>query len=451
LRADPVPGRKTPPKAAFCGKELSDCTIPRRLHGRVHGLGITVKTGISLLVLAVTANFVPVAGAQEAATLLPTLTVLHDFAGAPGDGADPSGPPLLGIDGSYFGLTTGGGAFDKGAIYRRSPDGNVSVVYSFAGGADGGLPSGAMALDAQGNLYGTAATGGDPDCGVANGCGVVFKLSPDGTQTVLHAFSGVEGASPQNGVILDGHGNLYGTAQGGGDMSCDDSIPGCGVAFKLALDGTYTVLHAFTVSPAGSSAAYPSALLRDSAGNLYGTVTWGVGPSGNSDGIFKLEPDGSYSIPFTFADYATQGRNPLGGLVKDPAGNLYGVTFNGGAHNQGVVYRLTPSGRYTVLHAFTGDSDGRNPQFALFRSLATGLLYGTAFEGGSLGCGTVYVLNPNVRNRFKTLYNFGCTGTAFPVFALIQGRQGRELIGASFLGTENSGSLYSLRLGFGGQ
>ena len=408
-----------------------------------------MKTGMPLLAMVLATNFASAAQAQEAvAPSLPTFTVLHNFTGSPDDGADPSGPLVLASDGSYYGPTNAGGAFNKGAIYRRSPDGNVSVVYSFTGGVDGGQPTGALVLDEHGNLYGTTSSGGNPDCGVQGGCGVVFRLATNGIQTVLHAFSGGEGALPQNGLIRDAAGNLYGTTQGGGDMSCTQTIPGCGVAFELAPDGTYNVLHTFSFTPTGGDGAYPSALLRDGAGNLYGTATLGTGANGNSDGIFKLEPDGTYTILFTFTNYTTQGRNPIGGLVGDPAGNLYGVTFNGGANNQGVAYKLAPNGTYTVLYTFTGGSDGGNPQFSLYRNPRTGLLYGTAFEGGAWGCGTAFVLSPSLR-RQRTLYNFGCSDTAsFPVYPLIKG-QGRELVGASLIGTGNRGTLY--RLEFGGQ
>ena len=254
-----------------------------------------------------------------------------------------------------------------------------------------------MILDAAGNLYGTTLVGG------AYGLGVVFKLksNPDGTWTesVLHSFTGgADGALPHGGLIFDSVGNLYGTANGGG---YNDN----GVVFKLAPnpDGTWTesVLHTFA-GPDGSSPV--GDLIFDASGNLYGTTANGGVYTGETGVVFKLAPNrhGTWteSVLYNFTGCADGGFS-FAGLIFDATGNLYGTTAAGGAYNYGVVFKLAPNrdGTWTesVLYSFTGGAGGGVP-FAGVIFDATGNLYGTANDRGStnctFGCGVVFKLAP---------------------------------------------------------
>jgi len=283
-------------------------------------------------------------------------------------------------------------------------------------------PQGSLTFDAAGNLYGTTDFGGSTACSsFGPGCGVVWKLAPNGRLIILHQFTGgADGAFPDAGVIFDAAGNLYGTTFAGGDVTACPSHGGCGVVFKLAPnpDGTWTesVLHTFAGAPDG---AVPEAgLILDATGNLYGTTFVGGDPTacpsfpGFPVGcgiVFELKPNpgGTWteSVLHVFTD--ADGANPFAGLIFDSAGNLYGTTRDGGASTAcpggcGVVFKLAPNsdGTWTesVIHSFTG-TDGNTP-FAGLTLDTTGDLYGTTLYGGSSsqcgsGCGVVYRLAPN--------------------------------------------------------
>ena len=199
-------------------------------------------------------------------------------------------------------------------------------------------------MDQNNNFYGTTVSGGGAHCKIGNStghiCGTVFKLTGDGTETVLYKFKGSpnDGAEP-SGVIMDQAGNLYGTAELGGlsGPSCIGN-GGCGVVFKLAPDGTETVLHFFT-GKNGDGGSPLAGLVADSMGNLYGATPWGGDRNGNGT-VFKIATDGAETIIHTFN--GTNGDRPYSGLVADGAGNLYGTTAFGGTYNYGTVFEITP-------------------------------------------------------------------------------------------------------------
>ena len=237
-----------------------------------------------------------------------------------------------------------------GVVFKLSAMGTEKVLYSFAGPPDGQYPVAGLTQDAAGNLYGTTEFGGvyndyceNPNPHNAYTCGVVFKLSPSGTETVLHTFAGrpTDGGNPYAGLLRDAAGNLYGTTLNGG-------AHGSGVVFKLSPTGTETLLHTFT----GPDGARPSAgLIKDTLGNLYGTTEIGGACAYTGDGcgvVFELircssSPSGyDFKVLHTFTGGA-DGAYPVAALVRDAAGNLYGTTSQGGGtHNGGVVFRLTP-------------------------------------------------------------------------------------------------------------
>jgi uncharacterized repeat protein (TIGR03803 family) len=200
------------------------------------------------------------------------------------------------------------------------------VLYSFTGGSDGGYPLAGVIRDSKGNLYGTTNGGG------ASYAGVVFKVDTSGNETVLYSFTGgSDGGYPLAGVIRDSKGNLYGTTNGGG-------ASGAGVVFKVDTFGNETVLYSFT---GGSDGGYPLwvVLVRDSAGNLYGTTNGG-GASG-AGVVFKVNAAGNETVLHSFTGGA-DGGNPYAGVILGPEGNLYGTTAFGGETNAGVVFEIKP-------------------------------------------------------------------------------------------------------------
>jgi uncharacterized repeat protein (TIGR03803 family) len=306
--------------------------------------------------------------------------VLHRFSGA--DGRDPVTELVRDNVGTLYGTTREGGAgvncngLGCGVVFKLDTTGAYTVLYSFTGGADGSLP-GPVIRDSAGNLYGTTSEGG------AYGYGVVFKLDTTGAYTVLYSSTGgADGAVPRR-VIRDSVGNLYGIA-------CCDGAYDHGVVFELKANGKYKLLHSFN----GADGAGPNGLLRDSAGTLYGTTSEG-GASGNCNGgcgvVFKLDTTGAYAVLYTFTGGADgDGEDPNAGLVRDSAGNLYGTTFYGGACGPGVVFKLDKTGAETLLHSFCGEpDDGSFPGAGLVRDSA-GTLYGTTSQGGAYGVGVVF-------------------------------------------------------------
>jgi uncharacterized repeat protein (TIGR03803 family) len=195
-------------------------------------------------------------------------------------------------------------------VFKLSPGGTETVLYSFKGGSDGSGPAAGLIADSSGNLYGTTYLGGAFASGCNGifadlGCGVVFKLSPGGTETVLHTFTGgSDGGVPSGGLIADSSGNLYGTTSRGGASGRSPS--GSGVVFKLSPSGTETVLYSLKGGSDGSGPA--AGLIADSSGNLYGTTSGG-GASGNGT-VFKLTGNGVRS-PDTLQRLQPQAHDPF--------------------------------------------------------------------------------------------------------------------------------------------
>jgi uncharacterized repeat protein (TIGR03803 family) len=320
-------------------------------------------------------------------------SVLHSFTG--GDGSVPYAGLVIDPAGNLYGTTLFGGSSGYGTVFKLDPAGPETVLHSFTNAAgDGGDPFAGLLLDTVGNLYGTTEIGG------AFGYGTVFKLDPSGTETVLYSFTnaGGDGAYPLAGLVIDPVGNLYGTTDDGGSS-------GYGTVFKLDSSGSETVLHSFT--NAGSDGAYPFAgLVMDTAGNLYGTTV--QGGASNYGTVFKLDPFGTETLLHSFA--YSDGAAPVAGLVIDPARNLYGTAHGGGPSGNGVVFKLDPSGTETVLHSFTNsDGDGGDPEGGLVMDPA-GNLYGTTFEGGSSNYGTLFKLTiPVTYNSLIDLVNLFVT------------------------------------------
>ncbi len=306
-------------------------------------------------------------------------------------------------------------------------------MYSFTGGDDGANPVGVVIADKTGNLYGTTAFGG------AYANGVVFKLAPDGTETVLYSFTGSsDGALPFAGVIMDQSGNLYGTTLEGGDY-------GAGNIFEVTPNGSETTLYSFTCQ---SDGCLPNAgLTEDKSGNFYGTTWYG---GANFDGnVYKLAPDGTLTTLYSFAG-GNDGFEPYAGVIFDKAGNLYGATAYGGGtgclgSGCGTVFKLTPGGTETVLYAFTGGSDGAGPQANLYMD-KKGNLYGTTMQGGSgcdYGCGTVFEVSAG--GVESTVHTFTQSEGADSTSSLVADSKG-DLFGTTqFAGTYGYGSVFKIK------
>jgi len=325
------------------------------------------------------------------------FTVLRDFHNN-ADARYPYGALLLESNGNLYGATGGGGAFDYGTVFKINAHRKETILHSFWGG-DGLQPWTNLIRDPSGNFYGTTYDGGALEKGQCrHGCGTVFKLDAKGKVTVLHAFSGGSGGTqPQDGLVRDKSGNLYGTTTAGGETSCDYGN-GCGMVFRIGRNGKFTVLHAFSGSQDG---ARPwTELIQDTSGSFYG-VTEGGGSSGYGT-VFKIDSAGHETVLYSFTG-AASGEYPVGQLARDAAGNLYGATNGGGdssCYFCGVVFELDTAGSETVLHTFTGNPDGAFPYSGVIRD-SEGNLYGTTYAGGGssgcygLGCGSVFKADAN--------------------------------------------------------
>jgi uncharacterized repeat protein (TIGR03803 family) len=329
------------------------------------------------------------------------------------DGALPLAGLIFDQKGNLYGTTQAGGAHGYGVVFKLTPEGKETVLYSFCAHTkaavctDGASPHAGVVFDQKGNLYGTTTGGG------AHGYGTVFKLTPKGREAVLYSFCAqnncTDGEYPYAGVILDLTGNLYGTTSSGGAFERCEDASGCGVVFKLTPKGKYTVLHNFCAQTNCTDGEYPYAgVVFDQRGNLYGTTVEG-GHSDISCGsygcgvVFKLTPKGKETVLYSFCAQSncTDGAAPYAGLVFDKEGSLYGTTAGGGLCALcGVVFKLTPKGRETVLYSFCAQgncNDGVIPTAGLTFD-QKGNLYGTTVYGGPggyyNGSGVVFKLTP---------------------------------------------------------
>jgi uncharacterized repeat protein (TIGR03803 family) len=314
-------------------------------------------------------------------------TVLYSFTNG-ADGSHPRGTLSRDPAGNLYGTATFGGStacnLGCGTAFKLGANGKLTVLHSFTGGADGANPYGGLTRDAAGNLYGTTANGGVP------GQGVVFRMDRTGSETVLYSFSGKpgDGSGPYSGLTRDSAGNLYGTTFFGGNDS--------GIVFRVDSSGHETILHSFLGGAAGDGAYSTAGVVRDRSGNLYGTTTSGGSFCNYSCGVvFKLDASGAETVLHDFTGGA-DGANPNDTLIRDAAGNLYGTTPNGGSSNCtggcGVVFKMNPAGKEKVLHTFV-ETDGREPVSGLVRD-SVGNLYGTTYGigAGHYALGTVFEL-----------------------------------------------------------
>lgn len=322
--------------------------------------------------------------------------VVYNFADHP-DGASPAATLIRDKDGIFYGTTVDGGSNAAGTVFKLEPDGKETVLYSFDDGAHGGFPAGGLVRDAEGNLYGTTGHAGPGDS-----YGIVYKLDPAGNETVLHGFAtSGDGKSPSAGLLRDPHGNFYGVTLAGGAW-------GYGTVFKLDKNGTETILHSFAGTPDGSAPA--ASLIMDEEGNLYGTTESGGG-TGCDTGwpgcgtVFKLDKNGKETILHRFTA-GLDGAVPLAPVAFDDAGNLYGTTSLGGGANQyGTVFKITKAGKETVFYRFGQTADAGNPVAGVIFD-RRGNIYGTVEQP----TGMVFELSPTAKLNILHFFNYFTDG-----------------------------------------
>jgi uncharacterized repeat protein (TIGR03803 family) len=348
-----------------------------------------------------------------------TFTNLLDFNFT--DGAAPESTLIQATDGNLYGYTTGGGlnvcAGGCGTLFKIDDQGKLTTFYKFCSGGklpclDGMNPNGALIQASDGNFYGTTEQGGPnngPNC--EHGCGTIFRITLKGKLTTLYNFCSLancaDGATPEGALLQASNGKLYGeTGIGGNGVQF-----GMGTLFELTLPGKLTTVHTFCANyPDCSDGIIPTfGLIQARNGNLYGTTAEGGGVV--NDGtllygtVFELKLDGTLTSLYSFclSGYPScpDGAYPVGQLVQAADGNLYGATNQGGTGHFGTIFKMTPSGQLTTIHAFEG-TDGGFP--AGIMQASNDAFYGsTDYEGANGDGGTLFLLNSA---GFTTLYNF---------------------------------------------
>lgn len=327
---------------------------------------------------------------------------LYSFQGGTTDGSNPSAGLVLASDGNFYGTTNSGGAYNKGTIFRITPSGAETLLYSFQGSAnnDGSGPISSLIQATDGNFYGTTYYGG---VNGARDYGTIFRFNSNtNVESVIYSFSGEpDGANSMAGLIQASDGYLYGTTSNAGEFS--------GTVFKINLSGSsFSTVYSFKSANDGTSPS--SSLIEGTDGKLYGTTYYGSSTSsGAMNGygtIFSLTKSGIESILYSFKGDG-DGVYPQNGLMQANDGSFYGtVTYNVGnefiASGNGVVYRLN-SGVYSVLHLFKNGGDGNNPTGNLIQGKDNNL-YGLTLNGGTAGDGTIYSIT--LAGQESVLYSF---------------------------------------------
>jgi uncharacterized repeat protein (TIGR03803 family) len=309
-------------------------------------------------------------GAAFEVTPTGTESVLWSF-GTSGDGYYPEGSLIQGSDGNFYGMTREGGGHGDGAVFKITPAGVETDIWAFGTGTDGDDPYGSLVQGSDGSFYGMTEGGG------VQGTGTVFKITSAGVETVLWSFgAGTDGFFPYGSLIQGRDGNFYGMTYSGGTN-------GSGIVFKITPAGTETVLYSFG---GGTDGANPYGdLMQATDGNFYGMTYYGG--TNNEGTAFKITPAGVETVLWSFGS-GNDGTYPYGNLVQGSDGNFYGLGYEGGANNAGTIFQLTPSGTETVLWSFGAGLDAAYPCGSLTIG-PDGTLYTSVYDGGSNSEGAV--------------------------------------------------------------
>lgn len=396
-------------------------------------------------------------------SILSPAQTFHRLVDLAGDtGVNPVDGLIQAPDGAFYGTAISGGANDWGAIFRITSSGSISAVYSFCpqpGCHDGALPSAGLSLVPDGNFFGTTASGG------ANEDGTVFKISPSGAYSRVYSFCELsncsDGAEPRGTLIQGVDGNFYGTTFAGGTQSF-------GTLFRVTRAGVLTTLHSFCLQALCRDGSAPTAgLVEGTDQNFYGTASAG-GTCGIGFGcgtVFKITTEGTFSTVYDFCGLpkCADGSDPAAGLILASDGNFYGTTHSGGANNGGTIFRITPKGQLTTLYSFCSQSncaDGAEPDAALTQG-NDGSLYGTTQFGGDIncnptydgmGCGVLFKIDPH--GDYTVLHVFEFSDGAYPEAPLTEATTGKFYGttyggGASACGASGCGTVFSLDVGLG--
>jgi uncharacterized repeat protein (TIGR03803 family) len=377
----------------------------------------------------------PPQGAADAVSSQTDDRVLYSFKGYP-SGSGPTG--LTAFQGALYGTAAEGGAHTFGSVFVRNSTG-ARMLYNFEGGHDGAEPEGAL-VALNGTLYGTTGYGG------ARGDGTVFTIDTAGVERVIYSFKGgMDGATPILGTLLVDNGRLYGTTSAGGDSKCHVlSSDGCGVVFSVTPSGTENVLHRFSGNPQGANPVGP---LIDVHGALYGTTA--SGGAYNDGSVFKIS-SGSLQTLYSFKGYP-DGAVPYAGVIEHDGTIYGTTAVGGAYDDSGTVFSLSSSGTERVLHSFKGYPDGAVPYDqltyaggVLYGTTQFGGDAGKKCTGGILGCGIIFSIttsgDENVLYQFK-----GVPDGTSPWSSLI--REGAVLYGTTLSGgANNKGSIFSFEL-----
>ena len=372
-------------------------------------------------------------------------TNLHTFASGANNGDRPYAGLIQASDGYFYGTTKFGGAQSVGTIFRIGADGAYTNIYSLAGsGFDGWQPSGGLVQGTDGNFYGMTLMKGTNTCQ----CGTIYRVSRSGAYTVIHQFAGGanDGGSPNATLIQASDGNFYGTATVGGT-----GTHGGGVVFRISPNGAYANIYSFG-SYATDGYQPMGGVVQGPDGALYGTTFFGgTNPFGT---IYRVTTNGAYTSLHSFGGGKPYGNDdgdgPYGSLVVGPDGNLYGTAYKGGTNNCacGVVFRISTGGSYQTVYSFRDYPDGANPQSGLVLG-SDGNFYGTTFAGGSPNYatyGTIFRVSPS--GQYASLYAFGSEiGEGEPMAPLVQGSDGNFYGTTTLGGTSFSGTVFKLIAG----
>jgi uncharacterized repeat protein (TIGR03803 family) len=366
-----------------------------------------------------------------------TLGILHEFDGRAGGGS-PLGGLTQGADGTFYGVATFDGENGRGLLFRVTPAGSYTILHQFTGGADGGFPFVAPVLAGDGNFYGSTNGPTGYDAG-----GSVFRMTPTGDFTPLYSFTGGADGGGVSGLMQGSDGNFYGTTEGGGVAAGSN---GFGTVFRVTSTGVLTTLYTFTGGADGGWPVPVAALVQGSDGNFYGT-TQEVNGNTHLGTVFRITPKGVLTTLHTFSGL-TDGTHAYGSLLQASDGNFYGTTKGGGLGDAGTVFRLAADGTFSTLHKFTGNqgnglNEGSVPDGALIQG-KDGNFYGTTENGGATSrWGTAFRMTP--AGDITTIYSFtyGVDG-ATPSAGLIQGSDGNFYGTTSDGGTAYHGTVFSL-------
>lgn len=332
---------------------------------------------------------------------------------------------IQGADGNFYGATYN--ALDnsgKGIVFKLDSSWNYSVVYEFEAGDAGGISI--VGLVQGGGLYGTTASGG------SGGTGTAFKLDLSGNYSLLHEFEPSEGTGPRAGLIQGSDGNFYGTTGGGGSY-------GNGTVYKLDTSGEVDFLYSFNPVLTEYSGNSYSDLLQGSDGSFYGTLS---GSSGSKGSVIKLDPSLNFSLLHNFDDDGDSGGKwPYAGLIQGGDGSLYGTTSYGGSNDAGIIFKIDPSGNFSVLHELDPVSEGGSPDNLVLGS--DGNIYGTSWNvQNNAWFSVAFKLTPS--GNFSIFHEFDQASEGGLPSALIQGNDGNFYGATRFDGSNGLGTVFKI-------